>query len=210
MLQKTVCRGKSSAAKRSLHAKKAVAATPLRQVMSKSIQRALREQYTKSPLDLRMSPAVRRSSIENHSPPKQNFNKSAKAIDEISTPEMIVPIRKRRSIELRSGSILETVYETVKATDIADDCENRNETNVLNESPANEKTIAQGKSNAADEVAAANTSLEETPMSGRAQYANIRNDNGLENVDVWYTPCENIPINPIEKTKTIETYVSSN
>lgn len=210
--QKTVCHGKSTSAKRSVRAKMPIAATPLRQVMSKSIQRAIREhdRYTKSPLDLRMSPVVRRSCMENRSPSKRYTNKFTKTTDEIFTPETIVTNRKRRSIELRSGSILETVYETAKATDIADECENSNDADNLRESCAKDKALATSRSNEAVNAndAAANFPITETPVLAAQLNANNTNDNddGHENGDVWYTPCENIPIREIDKPEVIERY----
>lgn len=181
-----------------------IAATPLRQVMSKSIQRAIREhvgteRYTKSPLDLRMSPVVRRSSIENHSPSKRISDKLTKVMmDENRTPEMAKSNRKRRSIELRSGSVLETVYETAKATDIADDCENQNDTNNRIEAYPKEKTVATNKSNAIGE--SVNFLSTETPVGGAINTND--NDDGHEYVDVWYTPCE-IPMKKIENSEVI-------
>lgn len=190
-----------------------IAATPLRQVMSKSIQRAIREhvvpdRYTKSPLDLRMSPVVRRAGVGLHSPSQRSANKFAKAIEESYTPEKLPSNRKRRSIELRSGSMLETVYETAKAADIADDCENQNETNDQIESSSKEKTIGTSESNTAGEIA--NLPMAVTPVGGSTIHANNRNDktDDHENVvDVWYTPCENIPIKRDEHPEVIEPYL---
>lgn len=183
-----------------------IAATPLRQVMSKSIQRALREhggaeRYTKSPLDLRMSPVVRRSSIETHSPSKRISDKLSKMMsDEDRTPEMAAINRKRRSIELRSGSVLETVYETVKTTDTADD--NQNEPNNRIESSPKERTLATSKPNAIGEPV--NFPITETPVGGAIGHAINTNDEGHDTLDVWYTPCEIIPTKPLEKPEVIE------
>lgn len=208
--EKTGCHGKSPSAKRSVRAKMPIAATPLRQVMSKSIQRAIRDtqnRYSKSPLDLRMSPVVRRSCMENLSPSKRYTNKFPKAIDESFTPEKIVTNRKRRSIELRSGSILETVYETAKASDITDECENSNDANNLRELSAKDKTLATSRSNeSANANDASNFPITETPVLGAMLNANNANGNdaSYEIGDVWYTPCENIPIKEIDKPEVIE------
>lgn len=158
----------------------ALAATPLRQVMSKTIQRAIRKHvensdlYKRSPLDLRMSPAVRRSGGETS--------------DENRTPEHPIMNRKRRSIELRSASTLETVYETAKGTDIAnDDDEHRNPSNVIKknaslkgETPETDKMSADG-----------NTYLLATPADSISR-VNSGAIEGHEHSDVWYTPLENI------------------
>lgn len=91
--------------------------------------------------------------------------------------------RKRRSIELRSGSVLETVYETAKLTEIADDAETNQ--NALNESTSKEETPVASKSNADSKTA----DLPRTPNDC---------DDDDENTDVWYTPRENKMIDKTE------------
>lgn len=195
-----------------MRTKLSIAATPLRQVMSKSIQRALREhavpeRYSKSPLDLRMSPVVRRANVENYTPTKRYANRLANASDDTCTPETQTKNRIRRSIELRSGSSLETVYETAKTADIADECDN--EINMQNESSSKGKTLATtSKSDAADVTA--HLTLMETPVGGSGNGGGLHhgNDdvNGNSNVDVWYTPSENISIKSVDKPDVIVTY----
>lgn len=172
--------------------------------MSKSIQRAIREhvapdQYTMSPLDLRMSPVVRRSTIDKRpSPSERNSNRLSRTVDESRTPEMAATNRKRRSIELRSGSILETVYEMARTTDTGDEeNQNQKETDYLLGSPSKEKALAASKSNASSD--SANLPITETPAGAAKSHANENDDH--ESLDVWYTPCESIPTKPIDNTE---------
>lgn len=189
---KTVCQGKSTTTKRPVRTKLAMIVTPLRQVMSKSIQRALREHvtvadnHTTSPLDLRMSPVVRRSDIENSSPFKRSAIKAIKSTEEI-TPELIATQRKRRSVERRrSGSMLETVYELAKATSIADECENQNETNALIEAGTKENVDPSHKSNESD--GSSDLPMAETSINISVMAVNL---NGTpDKLDVWFTPSQ--------------------
>lgn len=88
--------------------KVAVSATPLRQVLSKSLHRALREQIAgspTSPLDLRMSPVIRRT---NSDPVQQAHRHHFKAT--LQQPSQLVQVGSLSNLDQRP-KFLETVYE---------------------------------------------------------------------------------------------------
>lgn len=148
-----------------------IAATPLRQVMSKSIQRAIREHVTnspKSPLDLRISPVVRRNGGKIN-------RKDFKNIDENRTPKSNSKT-KRNSIEMRSTSVLETVYETAQNSEVINNCDIENNKNKRIDNI--EKVT---NSNSIHEIKV--TPLTNIPLE----------ENENTNNDVWYTPNENMP-----------------
>lgn len=88
--------------------KGAIAATPLRQVLSKSLHRALREQMAASPtspLDLRLSPVIRRT---NSDPTQQTHRYHYKAT--LQQSNLLVQVGSLSTLDQRP-KFLETVYE---------------------------------------------------------------------------------------------------
>ena len=111
--------------KRPTGKKRKSAVTPLRQVMSMSIQRAIREHgqmsgivsSPKSPLDLRLSPVIRRSQSD---PSPQKFSQTP-SLAPPSPGRYMASVRGKieRSMSAKDankqkGYLLETVYETAK------------------------------------------------------------------------------------------------
>lgn len=185
--------------------KLATAVTPLRQVMSKSIQRAIREHgpsellSPKSPLDLRMSPALRR------------FATSFKASDtELSEEsgigvEIIKRNNRRSSLELKNP--LETVYETVNGHDSMLESASETHRNDCKTNNLPTSHFSQHQ-DASDEA---------TPLTSGRKYnaSNKVYDDAI--AEVWYTPSENfdkaVPkseVNmPYARSKVITTHLLS-
>lgn len=166
--------------RRSVRTKLPIAATPLRQVMSKSIQRAIREHIgnsPRSPLDLRMSPVVRRTDSDRLSSPYRlrTARKEAQPADENRTP--IGSSTRRRSSELRSASGLETVYETAQHADASENCDADDNVNRIE---SERKMPTSGPD--------VDREMKATPMA-----SDRTDENESTNNEVWYTPCESAP-----------------
>lgn len=160
--------------KRSARAKLPIAATPLRQVMSKSIQRAIREHVAyerfspKSPLDLRLSPVIRRQSIESSNTINPQLKQLFKENVENQNADLSEDMAST-PFEIK-GCTLETVYETAKNSEQFDECDNQNEINKEIELSVKQLTHS-------------NLMIDETPISRITNSTN----------DIWYTPNENLP-----------------
>lgn len=207
---------------RSARAKLPLAATPLRQVMSKSIQRAIREhaavvnvtgagaigRYSPiSPLDLRMSPVIRRYQRETLKQQQRLHQQKSSSPDtpdsgheSVKTPLSVeeIPTKKPLSSGSRRKSDhftdLETVYESTKNTEATkDECDNQNEINKHLE-------VNRISTNYSNEIIIKYSShdtyeIKETPVGRNSTNTDgnlIVNDASAS--EVWYTPNEVMPV----------------
>lgn len=199
----TIEQRKTTTIRRSLRTKLSSTATPLRQVMSKSIQRAILEHASnspKSPLDLRMSPVIRRTDFDKISSPKRHSMKYQR--DENTTPERSAV--KRRSIEMKTSSMLETVYESARST--IDDVREGNNVNI--EAVIIETTEAKQSKNTINNSIEQKVSFETTPIFIGNVGSAITNDNDDDacvnsETDIWYTPSEAMPTMGMEKPSEV-------
>lgn len=181
--------------KHTIRSKHPLAVTPLRQVMSKSIQRAIREQIgtdtqlsPKSPLDLRSSPVIRRSSAN-----KENTKQTPVQTSDHVT-ETNVQHKRLSSASMTSVSILETVYEQVNA----DVVHNKSQTSA-------KQTSLKERAIDCEEISVQKQQIDvtiETPAIVK-KFSEEKNNNNDFSKEVWYTPAESL-IAPIIESQEVK------